>query len=48
MVVQDTSEEFIEFAIVIMIEHNILTPTTVNEALNLYVVLLQGIERFSE
>ena len=48
MVVQDTSEEFKEFATVIMNEHNILTPTTVKEALNLYIVLLQGIERFSE
>lgn len=47
MVVQDASKEFKSFATVIMNEHNIQTPTSVKEALNLYIVLLQEIERFS-
>lgn len=47
MVVQDTSEDFKEFATVVMNENGLLTPTNVREALNLYVALLQEIERFS-
>ena len=47
MVVQDTSEDFKEFATLVMNENGLLTPTNVREALNLYVALLQEIERFS-
>ena len=43
MVVQDTSEDFKEFATVVMNENGLLTPTNVREALNLYVALLHGV-----
>ena len=47
MTVQDTSEEFREFADVVMNGHGLAIPTNAREALNLYILLLEEIERLN-
>jgi hypothetical protein len=45
--VQDTSEEFRDFADVVMNAHGLTMPVNAREALNLYILLLEEIEQLS-
>ena len=46
MLVKDFSDELGEFALVVMRELGLATPTNVKEAFDLYIALLERVENF--